>query len=135
MFFELGGLDEINLQIAYNDIDLCLRLGDHGYRIVWTPFAELFHLESASRGADFGNPAKQERANREWRHMRETWGSLLEAADPFHNPNLLFHWNHYEIPTSPRRAKPWRFVVEHVSNLNRYFPLQNGDLNNDHACP
>jgi O-antigen biosynthesis protein len=135
VFFELGGFDEIHLQVAFSDIDLCLRLGDYGYRIVWTPFAELFHLESASRGSDFGNPAKQERADREWRHLRETWGSLLETADPFHNPNLLFHWNHCEIPASPRRLKPWRFVLEHVLDLNRYFPLQNGDLHNDRACP
>ena len=82
VFFEVGGFDEINLPVTFNDVDLCLRLGDCGYRVVWTPFAELFHLESASRGLDSEDPAKRQRADREWRHMRKTWGSLLEAADP-----------------------------------------------------
>jgi hypothetical protein len=54
---------------------------DHGYRVVWTPLAELFHLECASRGWDGEDPAKRQRANREWHHMRKTWVSLLEAAD------------------------------------------------------
>ena len=57
VFFEVGGLDEINLAVVFNDVDLCLRLGDHGCRVVWTPFAELFHLESASRGLDSDDPA------------------------------------------------------------------------------
>ena len=52
VFFEVGGFDEVNLQVGCNDIDLCLRLRVKGYRVVWTPFAELFHLESASRGYD-----------------------------------------------------------------------------------
>jgi len=125
VFFEVGGLDEINLPVVFNDVDLCLRLGDHGYRVVWTPFAELFHLECASRGLDSDDPGKRQRADREWRHMCKTWGSLLETADPFHNPNLLFHWDFQEIPSTPRRRKPWHYVVEEVLNLNRYFPLMN----------
>jgi GT2 family glycosyltransferase len=125
VFFEVGGLDEINLPVAFNDVDLCLRLGDYGYRVVWTPFAELFHLECASRGLDSADPAKRQRADREWRHMCKTWGSLLETADPFHNPNLLFHWDYQEIPSTSRRRKPWHYIVEEVLNLNRYFPLMN----------
>jgi len=125
VFFEVGGLDEINLPVVFNDVDLCLRLGDHGYRVVWTPFAELFHLECASRGLDSDDPAKRQRADREWRHMCKTWGSLLETADPFHNPNLLFHWDYQEIPSTPRRRKPWHYIVEQVLNLNQYFPPMN----------
>ena len=120
VFFEVGGLDEINLPVVFNDVDLCLRLGDHGYRVVWTPFAELFHLECASRGADSDDPAKRERAEREWRHMCQTWGSLLETADPFHNPNVLFHSDYHEIPATPRRRRPWHYIVEPVLNLYRY---------------
>ena len=123
VFFEAGGLDEINLPIALNDVDLCLRLGDHGYRVVWTPFAELFHLECASRGLDSDDPVKRERAEREWRHMCKTRESLLKTGDPFHNPNLLFHADYHEIPSTPRRRKPWHYIVEEVLNLNRYFPL------------
>lgn len=107
VFWEVGGLDDTNLAIAFNDIDLCLRLGDHGYRVVWTPFAELFHLESASRGPD-DSPTKKALFLREWQYMRKTWGSLLESGDQFHNPNLLFAGGHIEIPSSPRREKPWR---------------------------
>ena len=123
VFFEVGGLDEAHLPVTFNDVDLCLRLGDYGYRVVWTPFAELFHLESASRGIDIDDPVKRERAHREWQYLRSIWGSLLESGDPFHNPNLLFHPDYYEIPSQPRRRKPWHYIVEEVLNLNRYFPL------------
>ncbi len=128
VFFEVGGLDEINLPVAFNDVDLCLRLGEHGYRVVWTPFAELFHLECASRGLDSDDPVKRQRADREWRYMCKTRRSLLETGDPFHNPNLLFHWDYQEIPSTPRRQKPWHYIVEEVLNLNRYFSLTS-DMN------
>jgi GT2 family glycosyltransferase len=119
VFWEVGGLADTNLAVAFNDIDLCLRLGDHGYRVVWTPFAELFHLESASRGPD-NSPAKQALFTREWQYMRRTWGSLLESGDPFHNPNLLFAGGQIEIPSSPRREKPWR----RFANSRRYADSQ-----------
>src|ERR1019366_9381674 len=62
VYLEVGGMDEMGFAVAFNDIDLCLRLGERGYRIVWTPFAELFHLESKSRGAvDTDEKAAQER--------------------------------------------------------------------------
>jgi hypothetical protein len=96
------------LPVAFNDIDLCLRLADYGYRVVWTPDAELFHLESSSRGCDVQLP----RFTRESQHMRRTWGSLLEDRDPFHNPNLLFGWDRTEIPCPPRRTRPWRRNTE-----------------------
>jgi GT2 family glycosyltransferase len=124
VFFEVGGFDEVNLPVLFNDIDLCLRLGDHGYRVVWTPFAELFHLESASRGLDSDDPVKRERGRREWQHLYRTWGSLLDSADPFHNPNLLYRWDCYEIPSSSRRQKPWHSFVEQALSSNRYFPAE-----------
>jgi GT2 family glycosyltransferase len=111
VFFEVGGFDEVNLPVAFNDVDLCLRLGDYGYRVVWTPFAELFHLESASRGKEDVNPATRERLLSELEYLKKSWGSLLEFGDPFHNPNLLFHPDYFEIPTPPRRKKPWHHLV------------------------
>ena len=124
LFFEVGGFDEINLQVGFNDIDLCLRLRELGYRVVWTPFAELFHVESVSRGYDGfpelfqlqsvfceyknADPVKRQRGVREWEHMHQTWGAMLEAGDPFHNPNLLFEWDHLELPSAPRRLMTWR---------------------------
>ena len=121
VFFEVGGFDEANLPVTFNDVDLCLRLGEYGYRVVWTPVAELFHLECASRGLDVGDPAKSERFRRDLQHMRNGWGSLLETADPFHNPNLLFAEDHFEIPSLPRREKPWHPVFEQVFNLKQSF--------------
>jgi O-antigen biosynthesis protein len=119
VFLEIGGFDEANLPVAFNDIDLCLRAGDYGYRVVWTPFAELFHLESASRGPEHTDPAKRARFLREWQYMRNTWGSLLESADPFHNPNLLFAWDYFEVPSAPRREKPWRPVFEQICDVEK----------------
>jgi O-antigen biosynthesis protein len=114
VFFDVGGLDEVNLAVAYNDVDLCLRVQDHGYRVVWTPFAELFHLECASRGLD-DTAAKRELYGRELQYMRKTWGPLVESEDPFHNPNLLFAADRVEIPSTPRRDKPWHQFAEHCS--------------------
>jgi GT2 family glycosyltransferase len=121
VFFEVGGFDELNLAVTYNDVDFCLRLGDHGYRVVWTPFAELFHLESASRGLIEHDPAKQQRALRELQYLRKSWGAFLQSADPFHNPNLLFASDHLEIPSASRREKPWHSVFEQFIYLNGYF--------------
>jgi GT2 family glycosyltransferase len=121
VFFEVDGFDEINLAVAYNDIDLCLRLGDHGYRVLWTPFAELFHLESASRGKEDADPVTQARFLHEWQHMKEKWGSMLESADPFHNPNLVLHPTCLQAPSSPRREKPWRRLASNLSDLQNCF--------------
>jgi hypothetical protein len=86
VFLQAGGFDEKHLAVAYNDVDFCLRLGVAGYRNVWTPFAEFYHDESASRGAD-DTPAKKALHERECAYMRHTWGALLDH-DPAYNPNL-----------------------------------------------
>jgi GT2 family glycosyltransferase len=141
VFFEVGGFEEINLQVSCNDIDLCLRLRKFGYRVVWTPFAELFHLESVSRGYDDftklfrvesvfqeakdADPIKREQGLREWCYMQKTWSAPLESGDPFHNPNLLFDWDHLEIPSTPRREKPWRLVGQPASSAGPSPPFEN----------
>jgi len=86
VFDRVGGLDAVNLPVALNDVDLCLRIRELGLRIVWTPFAELLHLESASRGSD-QTPGTAERFRRECRYMRDRWGPVLDA-DPFYNPGF-----------------------------------------------
>jgi glycosyltransferase involved in cell wall biosynthesis len=106
VYFEIGGLDAVNLPIAFNDIDLCLRAGDYGYRVVWTPYACLFHRESASRDRDDA-PEKVARFHRELSYMRRRWESLF-AHDPFHNPNLFFGWSEFTCPSPPRCEKSWR---------------------------
>ena len=86
-FEEAGGFDAVNLPIAYNDVDLCLRLKNLGYSQVWTPFATLYHLESASRGVDNLDAAKMKRLKTEAEYMKKKWGDLL-SHDPAYNPNL-----------------------------------------------
>jgi GT2 family glycosyltransferase len=85
LFEAVGGLDE-QLAVAFNDVDFCLRLKAAGYRNIWTPFAELIHHESASRGLD-DNPEKIARFRQESHFMYMRWGKTLQL-DPFYNPNL-----------------------------------------------
>lgn len=106
VFEEVGGLDGANFAVAFNDIDLCLRLGEYGYRVVWTPFAELFHLESQSRGKP-DTPAKLAREMREVSNLWRLWRHAF-AADPFLNPNLNCSWDENLHLCPPRRRKPWR---------------------------
>ncbi|MGX1201886.1 glycosyltransferase family 2 protein [Marinobacter sp. MBR-105] len=86
VFDEVGGLDEENLTVAFNDVDFCLKVFSAGYKNLWTPFAELYHHESISRGAE-DSPEKLKRFQREVEYMRTRWGSLLDA-DPYYSINL-----------------------------------------------
>jgi len=97
VFDEVGGLDEVGLKIAFNDIDFCMRVSKAGYANVFTPYAELYHLESQSRGYE-DNPEKIARFNREILHMRRRWGMALDN-DPFYSPNLSRRGPPYAIRT------------------------------------
>lgn len=99
VFDDVGGLDE-GLAVAFNDIDLCLRIRAAGYRNVWTPHAVLYHHESASRGYDV-TPEKQARLAREAAFMQARWGDLIEA-DPAYNPNLALQGRAFELAFPPR---------------------------------
>ena len=105
VYDEVRGLDEVNLPIAFNDVDLCLRIQEKGYRILWTPYAELYHLESASRGPDT-NPDKLPRFTREQEFMKFTWKDRL-LCDPYYSPNLTLHKEDFSLD-EPRALKPWR---------------------------
>ncbi len=83
---EVGGLDE-DFQVAFNDVDFCMRVRRAGYLNVWTPFAELYHYESKSRGYE-DTPEKQKRFEGEIRRFQERWVKELAAGDPYYNPNL-----------------------------------------------
>ncbi len=83
---EVGGLDEAELSVAFNDVDFCLRVMTAGYRNVWTPHAELYHHESKSRGSD-ETPEKAARFRGEREVMLQRWGPLL-SRDPFYSPHL-----------------------------------------------
>lgn len=86
LFDEAGGLDE-SFAISLNDVDFCLKLRQKGYLNVFTPFAELYHLESVSRGLD-DNGEKAQRYNRESEQFRNKWKEVLEKGDPYYNPNF-----------------------------------------------
>ena len=83
---QVGGLDE-SFAVAFNDVDLCMRIRKAGYLIVWTPYAELYHFESKSRGLE-DTQEKQERFKSEVEHFHERWDEMLKAGDPYYNPNL-----------------------------------------------
>jgi GT2 family glycosyltransferase len=108
VYEEVGGLDE-QMAVGFNDIDLCLRVQDAGYRVVWTPHAVLAHRESATRGMDL-EESQRLRAEAEFQLMRHRWGATLED-DPYHNPNLMLYndLGKGEAGLSPpRRIPPWR---------------------------
>ncbi|MET0067263.1 MAG: glycosyltransferase [Candidatus Thiodiazotropha sp.] len=86
VFEQVHGFDEENLAVAFNDVDICIRIYQQGYDNLWTPYAEMFHHESASRGAE-DTPEKQLRFSREAQYMLDKYGPLLER-DPAYNPNL-----------------------------------------------
>ena len=107
---EVEGLDEHHLAVAFNDVDLCLKIRKAGYRIVWTPYAELYHHESVSRGLDTA-PEKVERFAAEIRTMQERWNTRLEA-DPFYNPNLTLDYERPHLADPPRATRPWEAYYE-----------------------
>lgn len=100
VFEEIAGFDEAHLAVAFNDIDFCLRVRAAGYRNLWTPFAELYHHESASRGHE-DTSEKQARFGREIVYMREKWGPILDA-DPAYNPNLTLAREDFSLAWPPR---------------------------------
>ncbi len=105
VFAEAGGFNAAHFAIAFNDLDLCLRLGELGYRVVFTPFAELFHLESQSRGRP-ETPAAMAQEEREVASLWYGWRHVF-SADPFHNPNLTCAWDDPLRLSPPRRPRPW----------------------------
>jgi GT2 family glycosyltransferase/uncharacterized small protein (DUF1192 family) len=106
VFQAVGGLNETALPIAFNDVDFCLRVRSQGFRIIWTPWAELYHLESASRGLA-ETPEQVAHAAREADYMRDRWGPALDN-DPFYNPNFDRKDHTFALAAPPRREKPWR---------------------------
>ncbi len=113
VFLEVGGLNATDLAVAYNDVDLCLKIRAKGYRNVWTPFALLYHHEWATRGDD-QSAEKIERADRELAYMRRTWGLGLDR-DPYFNVNLWFQNPAFVLAFPPRRIKPWRAHAAHAA--------------------
>ncbi|MBR5420550.1 MAG: glycosyltransferase family 2 protein, partial [Lachnospiraceae bacterium] len=95
IYLEVGGMDT-GYALAFNDVDLCMRIRRAGYLIVWTPFAELYHYESATRGID-DTPDKKERFIQECDHFRSIWNKELSDGDPYYNSNLSLSASDYSM--------------------------------------
>ena len=108
IYLRVGGLDETHLTVAFNDVDFCLRIQQLGLRILWTPFAELRHYESTSRGPE-DTLVKQQRFAAEVQYMADHWGEKLRN-DPFYNPNLALDKQLFSLAFPPRLEKPWAVV-------------------------
>ena len=98
-YLAVQGLDE-RLAVAFNDVDFCLRLREHGFHNIWTPHAELYHHESASRGTDDA-PERKARYAGEIAYMRRRWAAMLRA-DPAYNPNLSLRASDSGLASPPR---------------------------------
>lgn len=99
VFEQVNGLDEVNLKVAFNDVDFCLRLREAGYVNVFTPFAELYHHESATRGTE-DTLIKQQRFNGEIDYMLGRWPGI--RMDYAYNPNLTLEHEDFGLAWPPR---------------------------------
>ena len=95
VFCDAGGFDE-ELRVAFNDIDLCMQVRRMGEKIVFTPYAELYHYESKSRGLE-DTPEKVARFNREIKIFSERWPEILKDGDPYYNPNLTLRKSNFAL--------------------------------------
>lgn len=98
---QVNGLDE-DWAVAFNDVDLCMRIRQAGWLIVWTPFAELYHYESKSRGYE-DTPEKRARLNSEVLRFQQRWEKELAAGDPYYNPNLTLDREDFSADPIVRR--------------------------------
>lgn len=105
VFEEVGGFDP-KIAIAFGDIDLCMRIVSKGYRILWTPYAEFYHMESATRGPN-DTLVQGNRSRSEFEYMQAKWGRRL-MWDPFYSPNLTLDYEQFAIAFPPRTVKPWK---------------------------
>jgi GT2 family glycosyltransferase len=106
VFDEVGGFEEENLPIQFNDVDLCLRIRERGYYIVYTPFAELYHHESVTRGHFSGDRTEN-------LYMRKHWGEVMDN-DPYYNPNFSRGYGDFNLRADLLRPKAVRQRFDHT---------------------
>ena len=94
IYEEVDGLDE-SFTISLNDVDLCLKIREKGYLNIFTPFAELYHYDSKTRGMEEGE--KLRRYERECAHFRDKWKEQLDAGDPYYNPNFSLDYSDFTL--------------------------------------
>ncbi len=98
----IDGFNE-DLSVAFNDVDLCVRLRNAGWRVIWTPRVELIHHESATLGRH-DSQERQAQFRREVKLMRDLWGDRLDS-DPFYNPNLSLETTRFTLAFPPRISR------------------------------
>ena len=106
IFDSIGGFNEVDFAVAFNDVDLCLRIRQAGHLIVYDPYAQLYHHESASRGYE-NTPEKFLRFESEIENMKSRWKDVLRY-DPYYNPNLTLLSEDFAFAFPPRKEKPWK---------------------------
>ena len=92
---EVGGLDE-QFRVALNDVDFCLKLREKGYLNIFTPYSELYHFESVSRGSDLDGE-NLKRLDMEAEDFKRKWKAVLDKGDPYYNPNFSLDHNDYTL--------------------------------------
>jgi GT2 family glycosyltransferase len=110
VFEKLGGFDEAHLPVTFNDVDFCLRARELGWRIIYSPYAELIHHESISRGIE-NTTEKQRRFFKESEFLLSRWGALIQN-DPAYNPNLSLGEKRFELAFPPRVTPPWKTLAQ-----------------------
>lgn len=98
LFLEVGGFDEEKFTVTFNDVDLCLRIYEKGYRNVYTPYAELYHFESKTRGT-LAYQCEEDYFSKRWKHLIDN--------DPAYNLNLTLDAEDHSPAFPPRVKHPW----------------------------
>jgi glycosyltransferase involved in cell wall biosynthesis len=129
VYEQVGGLDDENLTVAYNDVDFCIKVREAGYRNIYTPYATLYHHESISRGQE-NTPEKQARFQSEFSFMQKKWGNLLKI-DPYYNPNLTqntedFGLGSHEVK-SPHHGYPLKIAERETREATNRTPRPLGE--------
>ena len=104
VFDAVGGMDEA-FTVAFNDVDFCLRVRDAGWRVVWTPYARLYHYESKSRGLDEKDPVKKARFDGERARLYQIHGRENILRDPYYNPSLTLDREDFSESADLRNLK------------------------------
>ena len=110
VYDEVGGLDE-GFAVAFNDVDFCLRVREAGYRIAWTPYAQLYHYESKSRGGDEKDPVKARRFAAEQQRLYDRHGRENILDDPYYNPSLTYDREDFSESADLRRLQNGELTV------------------------
>ena len=134
VFHSVGGFDEPNLPTCFQDVDLCLKMLDQGYRVVYTPFAKLFHYESFSKKSVAELP--------ELKYMKQRWPSYLKE-DPYYSPNLTRYSDDYSLRydqfflniDSPRPSTPAAERLSCFGNVDFYTSPKAGSASRTNSVP